>query len=278
MQAAHTNAVLYAERMKKNRSTSIEGQKQVRDAAVAAQKSNEEATSALAVAEAEKSPTKIVEAVSKKTKAQRDQEIADQVAQQQGAIIANAWMTDHLHDFVNCQANTNIIGAWLEANKLEFTYDNLESAYNANENRLAKPTSAPVEVPAPVVHNTPTVAPAAPAATQAPIAPVAPVAPVPVSAPAPVAPPAAAVAPAPTPVAAPNTPAARRPGVNGGIQPGTLSAQRPQQEATSATLSKSELLKVIAKMPREEYRKKLTHSKEFRAQLRAAGIPVAGQE
>ena len=273
MKAAHVNATRYAERMKKNRTASTEAVQQTQQAQVSAAKATKEAEEALALAETDKTPTKIVEAAEKKSKAQREIEIAEKVAEKQGGIIAEAWMDDHAHDFVRCTANSNIIGDWLKAENKTLTYDNLELAFIATERRLAKPT---VAIPAPVSSNTIPVAPVAPLVATPAIPAPAPATPAVI----PPAPPAASSVPAetvPTPVAAVNPPAARRPGVNGGIPPGTLIAPRTARVEAAPVSTKSEMLREIAKMPRDEYRRKLKDA-NYIARLRAAGIPVVSQQ
>ena len=165
----------------------------------------------------------------------------------------------------------------MAANGLTLTYENLENAYAANETKLVKPSARPVEEPAVEAPNAPAAAPAAIAAP----APVIP-APAPVATvPAPATPPASqpvVPAPSPTPVAAPNTPAARRPGVNGSLPPGTLTAARPAAQQIPEQTIIDDFLKQVDKMPAAEYRKKLATSKQFRDQLRAAGIVVLGEE
>jgi hypothetical protein len=279
VKAAHINAVRYAERMKKAKvqgaQSHIERQ-QVRQAAAASQ-----AEADIAMQEAAKDVTKLPDAVKKITAADRAQKIADETARQHGVIVADLWLADHKEDFVVCDANNKIIGEWIKSagpngTPLEWTYDNLELAFEANKARLARPTYvAPVvETSAPPANNPPAAVPAV--AVAAPIAPVAPTTVGPASnVETPASQPASATT-APTSVAATNAPAARRPGVNGSLPPGSLSAQRPSVSQEPVASTRSELLRQIAKMPREEYRKQLKNAK-FVAQLEAAGIPVVGQ-
>jgi hypothetical protein len=85
-----------------------------------------------------------------------------------------------------------------------------------------------------------------------------------------------ASAPISTPVAAvPNPPAARRPGVNGSLPPGSLSAERPSVVQQPST-TRADLLKEVNKLSREEFRRKLRDA-NFVKRLEAAGIPVLGQ-
>jgi hypothetical protein len=286
---AHVNAVRYAERVKTNRFKqataaikTVEQSQVVKTAQAESAKMAEEAVN-------EKDPAKMQAAVQKSLQAERDAKIALDTARAHGAIIAEMWMDDHKEDFVPCVAASKILGDWLEANKLPLTYENLEEALKANRTQLPYPEKQVVveEVPVSTASNTPvatSVAPAAaPVAPAAPIAPPAPAAAVSAAAPALPAAPSApsqpvATAPSSTPVAAPIAqPATRRPGVNGGLQPGSLSAQRPSAEQIPQATKTVELKRAIAKMSPQEYRKKLK-SPEFVAQLRAAGIPVVSQQ
>ena len=275
--AAHENAVRYAERVKKNKARDIEVTTENKQLSEQAATSAKEATAAVETATKENDPAKLQEAIRKTAKADRDAELAIQAAKQKGQLIANAWLADHKEDFLQCDANTKIIGEWMAANGLTLTYENLENAYAANETKLVKPSARPVEEPAVEAPNAPA---AAPAATAAP-APVIP-APAPVVAvPAPATPPASqpvVPAPSPTPVAAPNTPAARRPGVNGSLPPGTLTAARPAAQQVPETTSIDAFKKEVDKMPGKEFRQKVASSKQFRDQLRAAGIQILHED
>lgn len=280
MKAAHINAVRYAERVKRGRVKDIETTTQAQQLEQQATKSEQEAADAVAAAVGEKDPAKLKEAIQKTTRAERDREIARQTALKQGQIIADTWVSDHKEDFLLCDANSKIMGEWMATNGLVLTYENLEAAFTANKTKLVKPEyRQPVEEPAVAAPNAPAAASVASPA-QAPVipAPPAPVAAEPVITPVvPVSQPAAA-APSPTPAAAANpAPAARRPGVNGGIAPGTLSAARPSNEQAPQTTSNEAFLKEVHDMPAPEYRKKLATSKQFRDQLKAAGIKIEGE-
>jgi hypothetical protein len=274
LKAAHVNAVRYAERIKKSQITSIQSQTEQAHARAAVKKSEQEATEALEVATKEKDPAKLQDAIKKVSKAERDAQIAREAEEAQGRIIAKVWMEDHKDDFQPCDASSNIIGEWLTQNGRELSYENLELAFEAKKHQLPAPTRQAVEeTPAAPASNAPVSATAAPAASAAPIVPPAAAAVVPASTVTPSAvPPAAATTPLPTPVAATNTPAARRPGVNGSLPPGSLSAQRPSEQAAPQATDVVALKKEIARMPAQEYRKKLQTSKEFRDRLVAAGI------
>lgn len=278
--AAHENAVRYAERVKKNLRSSSQAAAEVSQAEARFQQAEKEANEATQLVATEKDPIKVADAIRKVNVADRNREIAAKAAAEHGRIIAETWMADHTEDFLPCVANTTLIGQWLQANKLEATYENLERAFMATETRLAKPPAAvPVEaVPATVAPNPPAVVPVAPVTPVAPIVPpVAPVATAPVSTVAPTPTPVAATTPAPTSAVAPIAqPAARRPAVNGSLPPGSMSAARPIEVPQTPEATRDQLLLAIKKMTPSEYRNKL-QTKQFRDQLEAAGIQVAGK-
>jgi hypothetical protein len=164
--------------------------------------------------------------------------------------VSLRFLKNHILDYNNCQANNDLMGAYILDNNLEWTEDNLEIAFGNIESQLAPVVrrEAPVQVPAPtVVANT--------TATEAAAAPVVPaVAAVPVAPAAPAAP--AVVAPV-TPVApAPNTPVAQpvnRSGVNGGIVPGqTTTGVKPA--AREPELTKKDIAKMSADEMKRRHR------------------------
>ena len=154
------------------------------------------------------------------------------------AKVSYAFLTKHVNDYNNCQANNKLLSDYIHDNKLEWTEDNLEAALIAVESQLAEK-----EQPAPVV----------------------PANPVPVT-PAPVVPPPATVA-TPVPPAVPNNPAppAARPGVNGGLIPGDQSAPRPSSQPKGLTKED------VQKMSREEFRRRMKDPK-FQAEVNALKI------
>jgi hypothetical protein len=275
-QDAHVNAVRYAERIKSNRLKQSAAAMQSVELSATAKQLHEESAKLSEQAVTEKDPAKMQEAVKKSVQAEKEAQIAQEAAVAHGKIVADTWMSDHTEDFVPSIASSKIIGDWLQANKLELSYENLEKAFEATKHQLPKPErQAAVEAtPAASVPNAPAAAPAAPAAPApsipAPVAPAAAVTPSPAAVPAPQP---APTAPAPTPAAAPIAqPAARRPGVNGSLPPGTMSAARPvaQQQPTS---TRADLLKEIRSMSPEQFRKK-KRDPEYASRLVAAGIPL----
>lgn len=152
-----------------------------------------------------------------------------------------AFLTKHISDYNNCQANNKILSDYIRENELEWTEGNLEAALIAVESQLAPKQEK--EKPAPP----------------------APANPVPVT-PAPVVQPPPAVAP-PVPPVVPNNPAppAPRPGVNGGLVPGDQSAQRPTNQPKGLTKQD------IKNMSPEEYKRRHKDPK-FQAEVNALQI------
>ena len=157
-------------------------------------------------------PTKQLEAVRKVGQADRDRYSAERDAKDAEAVefrrqedVSRRFLVRHKDDFYNCQANIKSLGDYFQENQLAWTDDNLDIAFHALESELA-----PVERP------TAFTPPANPVKVEEKV--TTQVAPV-------VQPPAPAPAQAPTPVNP--VVAAPRPGVNGGIEPGSMSSPRP---------------------------------------------------
>jgi len=279
LKAAHINAVRYAERVKTNRFKQSAEAVAVIETTQVAKQMKQESEKLAAEAVAEKDPAKMRESVEKSVQAEREARIAEETARQHGKIIADTWMEDHKEDFVPCLASSNIIGEYMKAQNLSLTYENLEKAFEATKTRLPKVEKQPAVEATPVakVDNPPAATPATPAAAPVLITPPAaePAVTEPTANPPAVIPTAAAPAPTSTPVAADKSAeAARRPGVNGSVMPGTMSAARPTVQA-QPTDTRATLLKEIAKMPAQEYRKKL-RDPNYVKKLNAAGIKVVG--
>ena len=286
---AHIHAVRYAERLKANRSKQavVAADAEVKNAAVRAAK--DKTAQLLDEAAKEQDPEKRIEAIKKVAEAEVAAREAEVDAHQQGKKVAEAWMEDHKEDFLPCLASSNIMREYMSANGLSMSYENLEKAFQAVKHQLPKverQQATEVTTSAEPGNNTPasasTPVPPAPASITPAVVPsketVQPTV-QPSAAPAtPVVPPAAETAPNPTPAVAQNAQqTARRSGVNGSLQPGSMSAARPS-EAPKPTIeqTRSVLLREIAKMPRDEYRKKLRDA-NYVKKLEAAGIPVVGQ-
>lgn len=186
--------------------------------------------------------------------AKERQQAQEAIAKAEGQRIAYSFMKKHTHDFNPCQANSDIIGKYLEENNLEFTEDNLEIALLAKEKELA-PVIEPARPTPPADNPTVTASPEAlkkrvvtitkgeaypepqPGETLIIIERESVVATPPVAPAAPASPAAPANPPLP----------ASRPGVNGGIVPETMSAPRP----TTATgkLTKADIIAMSKKDP-----------------------------
>lgn len=275
---AHVNAVRYAERARSQRF------KQAADAMRAAEKSaatkvlDEEANKLAEEAINAKDPAKYREAVQKSVEVERRAKEQARDEAERGRLIAQAWMDEHVEDFLPCGASSQIMREHMTSNGLSMSYDNLETAFQAVKHQLPKPvrpvvsdpiSAAPVNNP-PVAASDPLVTSGAnnnppPAETATATVPTA----QPSASPTPV-----ATAPTATPAATENpSQAARRPGVNGGLQPGQLSARQPSAQTKTETLpqTRSRLLREIAKMGSEQLRKRLKDT-NYRSQLEAAGI------
>jgi hypothetical protein len=269
MQTAHENATRAFHRLKKQKLTFKQEPKTV----LTPEQIAEAAKVALEAKDSEK-VTDVIRQVIETEYQKRERELRQQKDFEEGRAISNEFMRHHLHDYNPCEANQKEIGQYFAEKQLEFTLDNLEAAFIdlMDQNKLVR-----VETPftsKPVVE---TVNPAPAAAVVTPVTPAIPEpepAAVPVLA---VAEPAApsqpvAQATAPTPAAPNQQPAARRPGVNGGIAPGTLSAQRPG--APDPALARKEFLKTVKDMKPEVMKAKLKSDPQFVKQLESYGIKV----
>jgi hypothetical protein len=226
-----------------------------------------------------KDPAKVTEVISEVIESQYQQREKDLKAKEwreEGRAIANEFMRRHLHDYNPCDANQKELGVYLSEHNLEFTVDNLEFALAdllEQGDKLVKVENTGTTKHAVEVANPTT--PATVAASAAPAIPVVdPAAAVPTEPTQPAAPsqPVAEIT-VTTPAAAPNVqPAARRPGVNGSLPPGTLSAQRPG--AQDPALARKEFLQSVKKMDPETMKKKLKTDPQFVKTLLSYGIRI----
>jgi hypothetical protein len=273
---AHTNAVAYGERIKANRvkQSQLEQEYSKRDQAV--QTTQADVDRMIQEGITENNPAKVGEAVKAGVKAGLDQQAMERAAAQHGHIVAKTWIADHQDDFLPCAASSEIMGKYLKENGLQVSYDNLETAFQATKHLLpVKPQVEPNFAAS--TNNPPTAAAVTPAAQAAPIAQPAAVATAQETQGESVPPPATVTPQQSTPVAANKPTATRRPGVNGSLQPGSLSAARPSVESSQQTSAetRSQLLREIGKMDPAIYRRKLNDPK-FVEKLEAAGIRVIG--
>lgn len=281
---AHANAVTYGERIKTNRFKQSQAAFESTERSTAATAARAESERLAAEAVNEKDPVKMQEAVKKAATAEREAQSADQAAKAHGKIIAETWMSDHTNDFLVCQASINLIGGYLKENKLDMSYENLDKAFQAVKHQLppvptegqqesatAVPTSAATSTNPPPAAATESAS-AKASITQADLDEAVKKA---LQSHLNAAPPAvSATAQETTPATANQPSVARRPGVNGSLQPGSLSAARPSASSTQQTPAetRSTLLRAIAKMGQAEFRRKLKDAK-YVAQLEAAGVP-----
>ncbi len=69
------------------------------------------------------------------------------VARAEGARIAHEWARKNIRRFEPCEANSKLIGEWLEKNNLPLSEENLDKAADAIGDRLARATGGPVAPP-----------------------------------------------------------------------------------------------------------------------------------
>jgi len=143
-----------------------------------------------------------------RVKAEADQKTSELNELRRQEKVSYDFLVRHQKDFNNCQANIELVKGYFEENQLAWTSDNLEIAFHALESGLA-PVAVPVPPTTPV-NPVPVVAAVVPPTSVVPVA-VSPVVPTTVQ----------TVVPA-NPVLP-----ARRPGVNGSLEPGQNSGVRP---------------------------------------------------
>jgi hypothetical protein len=270
MQIAHENATRAFHRLKQQKLTFKQERTLLTPEQIA-----EAARVALEAKDTEK-VTDVIHQVIETEYKKREITIREKEAFEEGRAISNEFMRRHLHDYNPCEANQQAIGEYFRDHNLDFTLDNLEVAFQdlkEQGDKLAKVETTEAVKTATVAAN-----PAPVAAVVTPATPVIPVAETPTAVPAPVTPPPQVVVnpvvetTAPTPAAPNQQPAARRPGVNGGIAPGTLSAQRPG--APDPALARKEFLKIVKDMHPEVMKKKLKTDPQFVKQLQSYGIRI----
>lgn len=205
---------------------------------------------------------------------QREIQLQQQKDFQEGARIGNEFVMKHLYDFNPVRSNMIALTDYLKEHGLDLTLDNLEVAFidlNEQGDKLAPAvtqnrsveqakntpvTTAAVEV---VTDGTPVVA-APTVATPVEVAQPAVVSTPPVE------------ATVTTPVVANQPITTRRPGVNGGIQPGSLSVPRPVP--VDPAQARKEFMQSLKKMNGEEIRRKKNNDPQFVKQLATFGIKI----
>ena len=204
---------------------------------------------------------------------QRELQLQQQKDFQEGVRIGNEFVMNHLYDFNPVRSNMIALTDYLKEHGLDLTLDNLEAAFidlNEQGDKLAPVVAQHKSVEQ--TTNTPvTTAPAAAATSGTPVVEAPPVAtPVAVAQPAVVSTPPVEAA-VTTPVVANQPVATRRPSVNSGIQPGSLSVPRPVP--VDPAQARKEFMQSMKAMKPEEIRKKL-NDPQFVKQLTAFGIRV----
>jgi hypothetical protein len=281
MQTAHENATRAFHRLKKQK---LQFKEQEQSRLLTPEEIKAVATKALEgkdAAEAEK----IVRAALDSTFKQREVEIQQKSDMQEGLAIANSFILRHRFDYNPCKANNDAMAEYLREHGLNYTLDNLEVAFIDLSEQGDKLAAVDVNSfpaakrPAEQATNTPVTAAASAVVAPAELPP----APAAAAIPAEVAQPAAvteASQPAveetvTTPVATqPNaaTPT-RRPGVNGSLPPGTMSANRPS--AVDPAQARKEFMRELKVMKPEVIRQKLKSDPQFVKQLQTYGIRVS---
>jgi hypothetical protein len=223
---------------------------------------------------------KIVRSVLDSTFKQKELELQQQREFQEGVKIGNEFVMRHLYDFNACRANMVALGEYLKEHGLDFTLDNLEVALvdlQEQGDKLApvqrraeaqrpveQATNTPVTTAAPTVAAPAELPPAAPAAATATVV-AQPTVEQTASQP-------AVAATVTTPVVANQPTTTRRPGVNGSLPPGTMSANRPS--AVDPAQARKEFMRELKTMDPQVMRKKLATDPQFVKQLQTYGIHI----
>ena len=285
-QAAHENAVRYAERMKKR--AALRPTPAVPQAPIPIL-SDEQRKAFEAEAQAEGPKAEIAKSKLEVDDANKERLQARQINEQAKIERESILFINANKDFYPCTGNARIMSEYLHAEGLEWNAGNLEIAY---EKLASKLTSRPVEDVAPVVpaNPAPVVPTPQPAAAATPAAPavVPAVENIPQTPPANNSPVVAAsvvatepstkvepVVPIPSEIPAPpavNPPAPVKRSASG-IEPGSLHGARRQQTAPTESTQQtvSEIKREVARMPLNVFKKNLRNPK-FREKLKFAGI------
>ena len=242
--AAHENAMRLAERVKKQKVTFREPEKPLVQTMT-----DDQIRQVLQEVSTETDPVKSAELkqrVVEDEMARNRQKTADALKKAVELQTALIFIKRHVRDYNDNEANGQLLRSWVLENNLEFTVDSLEVAFETLKHQLA-PVETSTPAPAAIPVNTPPAKPAV-AAPAAPVAAIPPAAPAPAPAPQPVA--AAPVTPVPANQPIPS----RRPGINGGIPPGSFTGSRPtsNQQAPEFTMKD---LKELSKNPQEMRRR-----------------------
>lgn len=276
MQAAHENATRAFHRLKKQK---LQFKEQEQNRLLSPEEVKAVAAKALEAKDATEAE-KVVRSIVENDFKQKEVEIQKKRDFQEGVAIGNSFLRNHLYDYNACEANHKALAAYLREHGLDYTLDNLEAAFIdlTDQGELVPVPKAGTSRPVETTTNTPstTAAPAVAAPAEIPPAAAAAATPAAVAQPtvAPEASQPAVEATVTTPVATqPNaaTPT-RRLGVNGSLQPGTMSANRPS--AVDPAQARREFMRELKSMNAEVMKKKLATDPQFVKQLQAYGIRV----
>ena len=253
-QNAHENAMRLAERVKKQKLTYKQP-----DPHAPKVLTDDETRKLLDEAASEQDPAKKVE-IQLKLAEDREARSRQREAALNETAVALKWMRKHIHDYNPNTANSQLVDGWLKENNLEYTDDNLETAFQNLQSQLAPVIRVEATVAIPV-NKTPeqsTAVSVAPVASSTPT-----VTPAPAPAPQPV-----AAAPAATPAAGNQPAPARRPGVNGGIPPGSLTASRPVTSPKASELTIQDVVQLSKKNP-QEFKRRIKMEPGFKEKVDA---------
>ena len=278
MQTAHENATRAFHRLKKQKLQFTEKES---SRVLTPEDIKAAATKALEAKDAVEAE-RLVRGVLDSTYKQKEIEIKQKSDYQEGARIGNEFVRKHLYDFNPCRANMVALAEYLKEHGLDFTLDNLEVALvdlqEQGDKLAAVTTVAAATRPEEQAANTPVTS-AVPATAAQPELPAAtaaaatvqevaqPTAETSASQP-------AVAATVTTPVATqPNaaTPT-RRPGVNGSLPPGSMSANRPA--AVDPAQARKEFMRELKAMAPDVMKKKLATDPQFVKQLQTYGIRI----
>jgi hypothetical protein len=279
MQTAHENATRAFHRLKKQKLQFTEKEQNRLLTPDEIHQAAAKALEAKDASEAERLVRGMIEAEFK----QKELELQQQRDFQEGVKIGNEFVMRHLYDFNPCRANMIALGEYLKEHGLDFTLDNLEAALldlTEQGDKLALPVQRASEAkrPAEQATNTPatTVASAAVAQPELPAAPAAattqeavaqPTVETTASQP-------AVAATVTTPVATQHNAATptRRPGVNGSLPPGSMSANRPT--AVDPAQARREFMRELKEMKPDVMKNKLKTDPQFVKQLATYGVRI----
>jgi hypothetical protein len=276
MQTAHENATRAFHRLKKQK---LQFNEKEQNRLLTPEEIKAAAAKALEAKDATEAE-KIVRSVLDSTFKQKELELQQQREFQEGVKIGNEFVMRHLYDFNACRANMVALGEYLKEHGLDFTLDNLEVALvdlQEQGDKLApvqrraeaqrpveQATNTPVTTAAPTVAAPAELPPAAPAAATATVV-AQPTVEQTASQP-------AVAATVTTPVVANQPTTTRRPGVNGSLPPGTMSANRPS--AVDPAQARKEFMRELKTMDPQVMRKKLATDPQFVKQLQTYGIRI----